>query len=367
MTPRTWVMRPMAVVALALSAASAAAGAGTPAAQQPAGVEAAKQKAKETYNAVVTAYMNSNWDAMNEAQKSASRYATYMTPQQRADLTYIRQTAGDYRPPWWKACKSTTPTKIRATIWGRGIVCNYLPADKPSISGQIDGQHTEVTVSWNPSYVDSTEQEKGRLAEEHGLTLGDQGEVIVWRQLGHSYITVSLPGATLLAMYKENQHLYQHLQSFLAELTSMYHCSPKARRTAMLIHGSTLHDPQGAAEASVRSCRAISALFLSIVLAEPGKWPSIKLPPSVPEDSIEKTVGAYVYSNVEPTWTLNEDRAFREALKEFFHANGERALKQKGKLILPNKMTFMLMEPDDRALEPKRDAWVKERLQKGAK
>jgi len=333
----------------------------------PPGAAAQKAEATAAYGKVAEAYLSSRWDDLTKAERAVHRHATRLTAKQRAGLSYIRKTTAEFRPPWWKTCKSTVPKKIRARIWGRNVVANYLPANQPNMSGKIGAMNRmEITVSWNPSLVDSTTPEKGRTAARHGLTTGDIGEFIVWRQLGYSYITVSLPVKTTFALYNENKHLYLHLQSFYANVTSMYHCSPRARRAAMLMHANAMRG-SNSNEAQLRSCRAIAALFAAIVLEDPSKWPSVSLPNSVPDSGVEAKTCLYLYANVEPTWTLAEDKALREALRNFFRANGERALKGRGRLLLPNRTGFMLMEPDDRRFQAKRDAWVKKQLSKAIK
>lgn len=359
MVCRWWVLLWMAALALSSPGDTPAKAAAKP--------KTADAQAKQAYEAVVEAYMNSKWGDLKTQLRSSGRFAARMTASQRADLAYIRKVAVEYRPPWWKSCRSTAKRTIRARIWGKNIVANYVPADKPSMSGQVVGLRMVITVSWNPSFVGSTVAEKGRLAEHHGITKGDLGEVIVWRQLGYSYLSESLPIRRVMALYNGNRHLYQHLQALFANLTSMYHSSPKARRTAMLIHGSTLHAPGKSAEAYVRSCRAISSLLLAVVLAEPKKWPSIKLPYTLDGDGVERQVSTYVYNHVEPTWTLAEDRAFRNELRSFFRTNAARSLRNRGKLVLPNRTVFMLMEPDDRPFQAKRDEWVKKQVEKAAK
>jgi hypothetical protein len=364
MTFRAWIL----LLALAVAVAAGAVGAAP--ASKPA-VETGKPKAKdvkdakEAFDAVAAAYMTNNWDGLQEAQKALQRYVGQLTQQQRGDLAYIRATAGDFRPSWWKACAGTSPAKIRTSIWGRTILCNYTPSDKLSV--MVDPTKMTVTASWNPSYVDSTVAEDGKLAEEHHLTRGDIGEVVVWRDLGSGYIMTLLPAEAILTMAKDNQLLFLHLQSFYAELTTLYHCSPKARRTAMLLHGTAIREPANNGEGYIRACRAISSMFLTMVLEDPKKWPSIHLPDRVPDEAIEKTVGTLAYLGVSPNWTVEEDRLFREAIKDLLHANGDRAIKQRGKVLLPNKLPFMLMEPDDRPFQDKRDAWVKEKMQKAAK
>ena len=338
-----------------------------PASAAPPSAEHTRKAATDAYDKVVEAYLHSRWADLKKAQQAASRQGAGLSATQRADLRYIHKTAPEYRPAWWATCKSTVPRRIVARVWGRGLVANYVPADKPDMSGRVNAMgRMETTVFWNPSMVDSTTAEKGRTAERHGLTTGDLGEFVVWRQLGLSYVTTALPVKTVMSLFNENKHLYQHLQWFYGNVTSLYHCSPKARRAAMLMHVATLQNVNSA-EAYLRSCRALSSLFTAIVLAEPSKWPSVKLPYSVPDQTIEAKTGLALYSSLKPTWTLAEDRAFREALRTFFRANGQRALKGRGLLVLPNRMGFMLMEPDDRKFQAKRDQWVKQQLEKASK
>jgi hypothetical protein len=338
-----------------------------PAAAPAADADGARMEAKEAYDAVVAAFLDSNWAKLREAQKKVGRTTTRMTPQQRANLLYIRKAVVEYRPAWWRACKSTVRTQIRARVWGRNLIASYTPADQPAMSATLDGpRRIKLSVSWNPSLVDSRDPEKGPVGEQHNLTKGDLGEVLVWRQLGYSYVTVAVPSSTLLSLYNRNRHLYQHLQAFIAYVTCMYHCSPKARRAAMLSHAVLLQNPN-TPEAHVRAARAVSALFTATVLADPSKWPSVSLPYTIPENEIEKNAGIYLYSKLDPGWTLAEDKAFREALRKFFKLNAAGAYRTGGRIVLPNRMTFMLVEPNDRTCQQKRNAWVKQQLEKAAK
>jgi hypothetical protein len=350
------------ILALVMGLVGAAA---APAATAP---DEAKDKAREAYDEYVRAFLNSDWAQLKKANRTVGRHWSALTAKQRADVGYVRKAAPACRPAWWAACKSTRKTRFRARIWDRAITVNFEPAQQPDLNATVhrDLRQISLTVRWNPSLIDSTTPERGSLAERHSLTGAEVGEVIVWRQLGQSYILVSVPVKTLLALYNRDQLLYRHLQEFYANLTSLYHCSPKARRTAMLIHTRALRGQENA-EAYVRSCRAMAALFLAEALQEPKKWPSVKLPWDVPARDVERSTAAYVYANLEPSWTLDEDRALREALRKLLKVNGAQVLRARGRIQLPNKTTFMLMEPDDRTHQAKRDAWVKKQLEKALK
>ncbi len=42
--------------------------------------------------------------------------------------------------------------------------------------------------------------------------------------------------------------------------------------------------------------------------------------------------------------------------------NGEKVLRSKGRIRLPNKLSFKIMTGDDHELQPKRDTWVADKL-----
>jgi len=352
---RVWVL----VVAAGLVATPGAVRAQTP--DKTAAATAAFEK-------IVSAYLNGKWDELPNAQREANRYVARLTPKQRVDMAYIRTTALEFRPPWWKLCRSTVPTKIRPRIWGRTIQANFKPADGASISGSFDGPRWQkVEVCWNPSLVDNTSpQGSGSAIRDHDVHRGDVGEVVVWQQLGRVHFMASLPVKVIRRLYAENKHLVAHLEWYHAGVTGLYHCSPKARRVTMLLHCSTLQGNSSSSEAYLRSCRALAALFTALVLEDPSKWPSVTLPYTTPEQEIEKSVSTYLYANVSPKWTLAEDRAFRTAVQTFYRANADCVLKNRGKLMLPNHLPFMLMEPDDREHQAKRDEWIKKQLEKAA-
>ena len=117
-------------------------------------------------------------------------------------------------------------------------------------------------------------------------------------------------------------------------------------------------------EGHTRMAHGIGALLLSHFLAEPEKWPSIHFPPTVPKEKIELNTIMYVYEHIDANWTLAEDRALRELVRQYVRRHGESVLRRKGEVPLANKLTYRLMFVDDRPHQAKRDQWVKEELAK---
>ena len=64
-------------------------------------------------------------------------------------------------------------------------------------------------------------------------------------------------------------------------------------------------------------------------------------------------------------WTLAEDKAFREAVKTFAAANGQKVF-DSGKVTLPNNLVFALVPDEDNPYRPLRDTWLKAQFDKVA-
>ena len=320
--------------------------------------EEGKDDANQCYEEFVRAYLDSNWSELKALERKIVRLGVHLTARQRSDVAYVRKTAPTYRPSWWKACKGTRKAKFRATVWRRPILVNYAPANKPNMQPSVnERRQIEVTVSWNPSRVDSTGKVGKDPGKAHGLTHGDEAEVHIWQLLGHSYMPVTLPARTVATLYNDHRHVFDHVQYFYATATGVYHSSPRARRAAMLIAMNGLKG-YGGDEAYLRSCCAISSLFVATVLADPAKWPSVPLPDKPPAGGAERKTAMHMLEKLSPEWTLAEDRALREAV---------RALRSRGRVQLPNKTVFMLMKPDDAAAQAQRNAWVRKQLEKTRK
>ena len=322
-------------------------------------------KAEEIYNQIVAAYMSAKWPELVEKCKAVARHTRYLNRQQRQDVIYIRKAAAGYRPSWWKATKSPSNASFRAAIWNRPFMANYIPSSTLGVQqAYYDYETNQITiiVSWRPEMVDNPKPAGGGLAKLHGMTKGDLGEVIVWHELGHNYITKFLPVAHVLELYRNHSMLFYHLQEFYADLTAVYHCSPRARRAALMIRlDSMRRNAEG--EEHNRAAQAIGALLIANFLAAPDKWPSVHFPPEVPKEDPERKTIIYVYEHFDPKWTLVEDRQLRKIIEDFVRTKGELTLRRRGEVMLPNKLSFKLITAQDREQQVKRDAWVTEKLQ----
>jgi len=335
-----------------------------PAAQTTADTRSAAQKsAEEYYHKVVDAYMTGAWKNLDELLKLRLRRQGQLTREQRADLAYVDKMADEHRPKWWKACMSTSNKSFRARIWGRSFTANYMPSEMLGVQAAVGIRRGKimVIVSWRPNMVDNPRPLGGALAKRHELSKGNLGEVIVWHELGHNYITNFLPLRHVIELYNNHNLLFHHLQEFYADMTALYHCSPRSRRTALMFRLSAI-DANREAECHTRGALTIGSVVLAEFLASPDDWPSVHFPPEVPAKDVERMTLIYVYENFDKNWTLAEDRALREVVSKLNHAQGERMLRKKGELALCNDLKVNVMEPSDREFKLQRDQWVADRL-----
>ncbi|MEE9211865.1 MAG: hypothetical protein V3U29_04345 [Phycisphaeraceae bacterium] len=333
--------------------------------------------AHDAYEAFSQAFLQSDWDLVNEQAKTIRRHLRYLTPQQRQNIAYARRTAKQFQPRWWKSTISLSNVSFDAEIWGRRFKANYVPSGElgfqivvPETEQRIVGNriYTQIVrliviVTWKPSLVNNAQPADGKLAEIQGLRLGDVGEVIVWHELGHNYITNFLPMQHVITLYDDYRMLFRHLQEFYADMTAIYHASPRARRAAMMLRLYAL-DRYTDDDEYTRAAHAIGSLFLANVLQNPQHWPSVHLPPGVPDQQVEVNTIIYVYEHWDPHWSISEAKALRELVGNFIRRYGEKTLRQKGVLSLPNKLRFSLMAAQDRKYQQQRDQWVAQRLER---
>jgi hypothetical protein len=345
------------------------------AAEDPRAVQ--EREADEAYREVAAAYLANDWDALPDMFTGLRRHQRFLDRQQRNDVTYMRRAMKDFQPRWWAKCASSANISFKAELWSRPLTANYMPTRALGVQAMVpetewrknrQGEYEpvitsiKVIVSWKPGMVNSPSPASGKLADIHGVTLGDISEVIVWHELGHCYITNYLPLKHVVTLYEEYDLLFRHLQEFYADLTSLYHASPRSRRVMLIFRLEGLDHYNDAAQHD-RAAHAIGALLLHEILANPDDWPSFHLPPAVPGQQVELNTIIYLYEHMEPEWSVKEARALRELAGDFIKKSGEKTLRAKGVLQLASRHKFSLMVGQDHKLQAERDEYVAAKLE----
>ena len=349
--------------------------------QRKAEREAAKAKereeqqkaAAEWYGKMVKAYMEADWTTFDEENKLFTKHSRGLTKEQRDDIAYVRGAAVSHRPTWWHRCRSSENVSFKASIWNKPFTANYMPSEMLGAMAPVGIQNGKlmVIVSWRPNYVDdpkkySNDNQMGVYiedAEKHKFTMAQMAEAIVWHELGHNYVSISLPLKHVITLYDRYGMLYTHMQEFFADLTALYHVSPPARVFLLKMRqGGFRHYDD--AEPHTRGCsHGIGSLLLSKIMKEKEKWPSFHMPGKVPDENIERNVILYMYDQLPDRLTFHEERELREWLGKWARSKGNAVLRSKGKVQLENGQQYAIMANDDREYQPKRDQWVKAKIE----
>lgn len=322
----------------------------------------------ENYQALCEAFMANQWDKVPDLLKQTRREMRELTREQRNLLVDIRREALKFPPKWWDRTRSSTNVSFKAGMWGKGFVANYMPSEMMGVQAAVGidarTQRLKVIVSWRPAYVDNPEPLEGYLAQAHGLTQADLAEVIIWHELGHNYITLHLPLRDAIKLYTEHHLLFSHVQEFYADMTALRHASPRSARLTLMFRLRQLHRYQDR-EPHTRAAYAIGALLLSEFLENPGKWPMVHFPPEVPADNLELETIKYVYEHFDPKWTPEEYFQLHQFIDTWIRTgrNGDRVLRERGRVRLPNDLDLKLMVNDDREHIAEREKWIRQKLE----
>ena len=326
-------------------------------------------EARDFYNKVLDLYMGNKFSDLKDAFVGQAKLIAALTPTLRNNVNYMKSSSVDFRPPWWKSCRNSSNISFQAKIWDRQFTANYVPSEDLGEQMPLDynekTQRFTVIVSWRPNYIDNGKPLKGAQAVRHKLSQGDLGEVIIWHELGHNYITNFIPGKQVTQLYRDYHFLFDSAQEFYADMTALYHCTPHGRMTCLCMRTEDIESGQESGmESHHRAAYAIGAILLSNFLQEPAKWPSVHFPGAVPAENAEINTIIYMYDHFAASLTLAEDRALRDLVHKFIFTNGDTVLRNKGEFLLANKFKFNIVGNDDRELVGKRDVWVKTQLKK---
>ena len=325
-----------------------------------------QSEALAAYDKTVALYMTGQFDKLPEHLRVTGKYRPTLKGRERLEVEHIRRTFTEHRPSWWSGTKSKKNTTFRADIWKRKVTANYIPSEFLGAQAPLgvtrDGKMV-VVVTWRPKLIDNPTPATGQLALRHGIRLGDIGELIVWHELGHNYITVFMSVRDVAEAYTNHRALFGHLQEFFADSTAIYHGSPGARRATLMMRLDELSN-YDENEVHTRAAHSINSIILADVLTKPDKWPSFHLPGKLPTKQVELNTIIYMLEHWDPYWTVTEDKNLRDLIQRTVHKQGERVFRRRGVLALPNFKNFSLLVAKDKKYQDQRDQWVAQQLKK---
>lgn len=333
-----------------------------------------REEAIAIFTKYEAAYLAGKLDEVDTLYREVRAKQRYLGREKQNAIRHMNKMAPEYRPKWWKGTKKQEENSFKAQIWGKSFYANYVPSRELGLqavypkqeynpkTGQLEIVDLIILVTWKPLMVDSPEPAGGKLAEMHGYKLGDLAEVIVWHELGHNHITETLSTKDNITLYERYSDLYSTMHEYFADMAAIYHGTPPARKLAIQFRLEEL-DYYTQDSSHCRGAHGIGAIIIADMLKNPDAWPSVRFPPAVPKQQVELNTIIYVYENLPPKWTVEEDIRLQGLAEEYVKKQGERTFKDKGKITLPSKLTYMLMIGEDREHQPKRDDWVRGKLE----
>jgi len=312
------------------------------------------------HDRIVREYLEGEWDeaATDLAALPKSSAAAPKSPAQ-ADMEYVRRTITECRPAWWKQIKAGKKINFRPAVWGKAQAAIFDPAAKTSIQLNYFNGTPTVTVTWDASEMDNPAE------AEHGFTKGDLNDLNIWQILGttDSWTALSLRSQTNLD--EKAQLLLSRYLQFRGNVSGAYYGTPRARRWNFWLDLAS-YEEKYAKMPAIMSRKAVAAMFMAEVIGHREKYPSIKVPGSLPAEDAERKLAEALRGWIGPhALTLAEDQTLRAAISAFAAANIAN-VRQSGMVTLPNGLKVALDPEADAPEAANRVSWLRERLSKSA-
>ena len=292
---------------------------------------AATLDANDLHDVLVGQYMNGKWEDLEKDLTAKKLEIDKFTGVEAADMKYIRQTMAECRPAWWAKCKENQLFEFRPVVWGHGLRASFDPRQTLEWSIKFNSSIAVVSFKWNAADMDSADKAK----DEGGYSKGDLVDWKVWQVMGAAEADAMVPFQSQVGMTAVQKQQLQRFTDFYGNLTGIYYGTPTARRWALALSCAAWLKVNTSV-AIVNSRKAAGSMFLAEIVSHRAKYPSIKLPETVPDEHSEAAICTALekWIAVHP-WTLAEDKALREELKTFATTN-KHDLPQTGRVRLPN-------------------------------
>ena len=309
----------------------------------------------DSYQRLADSYLDGKWDEVEDMFATPGRELQAVAPAHQAELAYIRRALSEGRPAWWKRCKAGEKLAFIQTVWGRPLRATYDPNGKASIQSSYTRNSASLTLTWPAADMDNPAH------AEHGFSKGDLTALTVWTTLGMAEAFGAVPLQSQANLKEDKKLLLQQYFDFRGDVAGVYYGTPRARRWGLWLYMAMYMEKY--AKMPIRTSReAVAVSFMSEVVANPARYPSIKLPASLPAEGAEETLAADLRGWIEKHgWTVAEDKSIRDAIAALATTN-TRQVNQIGDVTLPNGLLFAFDPEKDKAFRQKRDVWFKTKL-----
>ena len=176
----------------------------------------------------------------------------------------------------------------------------------------------------------------------------------------------SIPQSFMQNADEAKKALLFRVLEFQADLAGTYYGSVRARQWGIWLYMHSYLDKYAKMQ-TVNARKAVALALIMEVVANPEKYPSIKLPARLEAEKTEEKLVLAIHQPLEKKgWTLAEDKAIREAIKSLSSDNPV-PLTTNGKIKLPAGQFLQLDPVQDEPLRTAREAWFKSQFESASK
>jgi hypothetical protein len=309
-------------------------------------------------------YLDGDFDFVESALKEHAKEFQGLPPKQKADVAIISTAVTQSRQPWWKLCKSGKKFPFHPLVWNRRLDADFSPTVNGVQYNNNDG-NIHFNIGWDINDMESPAH------GEHGFTKGEICELGIWMDMGNADAWSMIPVSSLQDTSEENRNTLIRFEDFRSCVTGAYYGTPRSRRWGLFLCLNN-YLPKYEKGNTQMAREAVGAMMIHELLANPAKYPSIKLPTEAPQEHAEAVCAGEIKNWIERhPWTLAEDQSLRDMLKRLAVANCASTFRS-ASVVLPDKLLekpadklSVSFDPEkDKPLAIKRDAWIRAQLRK---
>ncbi len=307
------------------------------------------------YPQLVDQYLTADWDALESNLTQHAQEIAALSPDQAADIAYVKQTLAECHPAWWAQTKAGKKVIIHPTLWARPLNVIYDPSINNNLQLQSVNGNLVLSANWPAADMENP------APAEHGFSKGDLASLGDWAILGDAEVWIQYTPDRISNLAGASRTLFQRYQDFRGTVTGIYYGTPRARAWGCFLSLDAFGDHYANAPAFIAR-KPVGAMLVAEIVQNPRRYPTLRPTTRIPDEKVEQRVAASLMNQFARRITLAEDKALREAIKALAVANNT-SFTGGARVVLPNKLAIMVDPAQDAAWAKKREAWLREQLQ----
>jgi len=320
--------------------------------------ETAPSEPSPLHNEIVDKYMAGDWTSLETEITQKQKDISALPKDQLADVRYIVQALNECHPLWWKQSKTGGQGNIRASVWQRNVAVQFQNGGNLHLDYLNKAGSVNITLTWPSADMESD------TPAEHGFTKGDLTNVGIWGLIEQASVWGMMPGERLVQMKGAERTAFDRYTGLRQEITAGYYGTPRARQWAVFLGLDAYFGDHVTAEGFIAR-KPVGAMFIAEVAGHPAQYPDIQLPGSVDPSNAENRLATGLMREIGSVhWSFEEDKALREAVRQFGMANGTNVFNT-GRIAFSNKQVMALDPAVDSQAAPRRNKWLADAIANG--